>query len=80
MGIDPIGAISRINEEEEIIIWSIAEPISKLDKPIVAAINGDVIGQGLELALACDIKMASETSHFGLLQIKGAIIPWDGGT
>ena len=34
----------------------------------------------MELALACDIRIASETSLFGLPQIKSGLIPWDGGT
>lgn len=60
--------------------WSLAEPIAKLDQPVIAAIHGDAIGQGLELALACDIRIASETSHFGLTHIRTGHIPWDGGT
>jgi enoyl-CoA hydratase/carnithine racemase len=47
---------------------------------VIAAISGDVIGQGLELALACDLRIASETSHFGLPQIKTGHLPSDGGT
>jgi enoyl-CoA hydratase/carnithine racemase len=59
---------------------SIAEPIAKLDKPVIAALNGSVLGQGLELALACDIRIAAETSTFGLPHLKAGYIPWDGGT
>jgi enoyl-CoA hydratase len=55
-------------------------PIAKLDQPVVAAISGDAIGQGLELVLACDIRIASETSRFGLPQIESGVIPRDGGT
>jgi enoyl-CoA hydratase/carnithine racemase len=58
----------------------IAEPIAKLDKPVVAALNGYIVGQGLELALACDIRIAAETSSFGLPHLKAGFIPWDGGT
>jgi enoyl-CoA hydratase/carnithine racemase len=65
-------------EEEE--LQSLAELISKTDQPVIAAIAGDAIGQGLELALACDIRIASETSRFGLPQIKSGHIPQDGGT
>jgi enoyl-CoA hydratase/carnithine racemase len=61
-------------------LWPLAESISKLDRPVLAAISGDAIGQGLELALACDIRIACETSRFGLPQIKSGLIPWDGGT
>lgn len=59
---------------------TIAEPIANLHLPVIASINGDAIGQGLELALACDIRIATEKSHFGLPHIKRGLIPWDGGT
>src|SRR4030042_3009525 len=58
----------------------IAEPIAKLDKPVIAALNGNIVGQGLELALACDIRIATETSSFGLPHLTVGFIPWDGGT
>jgi enoyl-CoA hydratase/carnithine racemase len=60
--------------------WSLAEPIFNLDLPVIAAIHGDALDQILELALACDIRIATEASHFGFPQIKKALIPWDGGT
>ncbi len=61
-------------------ILSLAEPIAGLDVPVIAAIPGDAIGQGLELALAADIRIASETSRLGIPHVKKGIIPWDGGT
>jgi enoyl-CoA hydratase/carnithine racemase len=72
--------VSGTGEEEEMKLFSIAEPIARMDRPVIAAINGDAIGQGLEVALACDIRIAVETSRFGMPQIKGGLIPWDGGT
>ena len=57
-----------------------AEPIANLDRPVIAAIGGDAIGLGLELVLACDIRIATEISQFELPQIKAGHIPWDGGT
>ncbi len=59
---------------------SLAEPIAGLDIPVIAAIPGDAIGQGLELALAADIRIAAETSRLGIPHIKKGLIPWDGGT
>ena len=73
-------AVSGTGEEEEMKFFSVAEPIARMDRPVIAAINGDAIGQGLEMALACDIRVASESSHFALTQIKAGLIPWDGGT
>jgi enoyl-CoA hydratase len=72
--------VSGTGEEEEMKFFSIAEPIARMDRPVIAAINGDAIGQGLEVILACDIRIAVETSRFGMPQIKGDLIPWDGGT
>ena len=59
---------------------SIAEPIAKLDLPIIAAIHRDAVGQGLELALACDIRVSTESSCFGFPHIQRGSIPWNGGT
>ena len=62
--------VSGTGETEETKFCSIAEPIAKIDRPVIAAIKGDAIGPGLELALACDLRIAAETSRFGLPQIK----------
>jgi enoyl-CoA hydratase len=56
------------------------EKISALGFPTIAAIAGDAIGFGLELAMACDIRIASEASRFGLPQIRAGHIPSHGGT
>jgi len=49
-------------------------------KPLIAAINGYCLAGGLELALSCDIRIASEHATFGLPEPKRAIIPAAGGT
>ncbi len=66
--------------EEGMKSFSIAELIAKIDRPVIAGIQGDAVGQGLEMALACDIRISAETSRFGLPQIQAGLIPWDGGT
>ncbi len=48
--------------------------------PIIAAIRGFALGGGLELALACDIRIAGEDSQLGLTEVNLAIIPGGGGT
>jgi enoyl-CoA hydratase/carnithine racemase len=80
MGTDLLGGISSAKEELQRKMCSIAEPIARFDRPVIAAINGNALGQGLELILACDIRIAIETASFGLPHITTGLIPWDGGT
>jgi enoyl-CoA hydratase/carnithine racemase len=49
-------------------------------KPMIAAINGHCLAGGLELALACDLRLASPNATFGLTEVRWAIMPGAGGT
>jgi len=49
-------------------------------KPVIAAIDGICVAGGLELALACDIRIASEHARFGPAEVRYGIIPGTGGT
>lgn len=80
MGEDLARKFSRGDEGLQLKFWSLAEPIAKFDRPVIAAISGNAVGPGLELVIACDIRIASETSRFGLPHIKAGLIPYDGGT
>ncbi len=60
--------------------YNVATTIASVGKPVIAAINGDAFGQGLELALACDIRIASSTARLGFPNVARGIIPMDGGT
>jgi len=59
---------------------SVATSVASINQPVIAAINGDALGQGLELALSCDIRIASNKAHFSLPQVSTGLIPMDGGT
>jgi enoyl-CoA hydratase len=52
----------------------------QMDKPVIAMIDGLCLGGGLELAMACDIRIASESSRFGQPEIFLGIMPGSGGT
>jgi len=52
----------------------------RIDKPIIAAVNGHCLAGGLEIALACDLRIAAEHATFGLLEVTRGIIPGAGGT
>ena len=60
--------------------YSVAKAIASIDQPVIAAINGDARGQGLELALSCDIRLTSHQARFSLSQVALGLIPADGGT
>jgi enoyl-CoA hydratase len=71
----PLGgeASSRLGQEA-------LDEIESLGKPVIAAINGFALGGGLEIALACHIRYASENAKLGLPEVGLGIIPGYGGT
>lgn len=58
-------------------VWSL---FLSLSKPLIAALHGYVLGSGLEIALFCDIRIASDDARFGLPELGLGIIPAAGGT
>jgi len=58
-------------------VWGLFLSITK---PLIAAVHGYVLGSGLEIALCCDIRLASEDAQFGLPEVGLGIIPAAGGS
>ncbi len=54
--------------------------VEKLKKPVIAAINGFALGGGLELAMACHFRIASDNANMGLPEVSLGVIPGYGGT
>jgi len=73
-----------MNEKEVVdAVTYIGDTINRIDQinvPVIAALNGVAFGGGLELALACDIRIASQHVKVGLTETSLAIIPGAGGT
>lgn len=70
-------------EEVKAFIFTIRrlmDDIENFPRPVIAAVNGVALGGGTELALASDIRLASETATMGLTETRLAIIPGAGGT
>ncbi|MFO1086893.1 MAG: enoyl-CoA hydratase-related protein [Reyranellaceae bacterium] len=79
VGADVSGDLSAGPEMSRIVNHALLKNDS-YPKPIVAAVNGDCIGGGVELMLATDIRAATPKARFGLTEVKWSIYPFGGST
>ena len=69
----PLRRRARLRSERDI------DALAALPVPTIAAINGYALGGGLEMALACDLRVAAEDAQLGLPEITQGLIPGGGG-
>lgn len=74
------GSTYSIAHEYRVGVQSLIKAVHGLTKVSIAAINGPAIGAGLDLALACDLRIASDTAKMGATFINLGLIPGDGGS
>ena len=71
---------SVVEDREDRVRFNFWHAMSRCEAPIIAAINGYALGGGCELAMCCDMRMASDQAQLGLTEVTLGIIPGGGGT
>src|SRR5438034_10766191 len=78
-GGDIAGFLERSPWQVSQLAYNVAAP-ERCSKPVIARLEGHVFGVGLELALACDFRLAAEDVQLGLPEVRLGMIPGSGGT
>ena len=68
----------EVNDLRRFIVFPLFQRLEGMEKPLIGAVNGLALGGGAEIALICDIRIASENARFGQTEVKWAIIPGAG--
>ncbi len=72
--------LTAVGERRKLMPTSWIEALDRFTKPAIAAIHGICLGGGLEIAMACDIRVAAANARIGLTETKLGLIPGGGGT
>jgi len=75
-----IGGFSSVDPTDMMDVTPTFETVNEFPRPVLAKVDGYCLGAGLELALACDLRIATENSKFGCPEIGLGLIPGGGGT
>lgn len=70
----------RVGEGKLLLEKAVYRHLAQLPMPTIAAIQGDALGGGLELALCCDLRVADERASLGLPEVRLGVMPGSGGT